>query len=84
MIKYLDMLSLAELGDSIKMVFADKPENCTKISDEELVQLIMPDPDTAEMNEEVKNQVYQIIDKNGDGDLACNGISVQFMSKITK
>ena len=83
------MLSLSDLGDSIKMVFADKPDNCTKISDEELVQLIMPDPNTAEMNEEVKNQVYQMIDKNRDGDLACNGTSkihtcVQVMSKITK
>ena len=68
---YLE-LEDTELNDRLKMVFADKPENCAQINKEELALLLTPEPD--DVDEERLGEAFQFLDKNNDGDLACAGI----------
>lgn len=70
-ILYLE-LEDTELNDRLKMVFADKPENCAQINKEELALLLSLDPE--DVDEERLGEAFQFLDKNGDGDLACSGI----------
>ena len=71
----------SEFADRLNTVFADKPDNCTKITDEDFTLLIkheqadLPNlPEQYIANEERrKNQLSQMIDTNGDGDLSCSG-----------
>ena len=74
-IRSLDLLKIDELGDRLKMVFANKPDNCSKISVRELAHLTLPMPDQflPEIDEQMMKQSYQIMDRNEDGDLACYG-----------
>ena len=68
---YLE-LEDTELNDRLKMVFADKPENCAQINKEELALLLTPEP--VDVDEERLGEAFQFLDKNNDGDLACAGI----------
>ena len=70
-INYLDLQD-TELNDRLKMVFADKPENCAEINKEDLALLLSLEPE--DVDEDYLGEAFKFFDKNGDGDLACAGI----------
>ena len=58
-----------ELGSQLRIIFADKPDNCEEIAKEELFSLLPANADEKNIKE-----FYGLIDVNNDFIITCNEI----------
>ena len=59
------------LGEIFRMIFADKPENCDEIPQEEVKTFVMTD--NYFVNDEIVEHFQKFLDTNQDGIIACYG-----------
>lgn len=65
----LDESMEGELGNQLRIVFADKPDNCKEVAKEELKSLITAAGDGGSLEE-----FYKAVDANRDFIVTCNEI----------
>ena len=64
-----------DFADQLKIMFADKPDNCEEVAKEDLDNLIAIDRNNGEEAEEATlEEIHGSIDANQDGIFTCNEI----------